>query len=322
MRMIQSVRGCVMRRALSVVGLLAAGCGVGSGTFISALPTREAVAITVPGADGTTSTSSASERNQALLGAPATFYTMTRQISTQLNGAAASFFDMIDSAVATPPTIHDDTHAEWGPFTPALSPMTMMLAVQRVDALDYNFFLGGKLKGAPDSTFTGLLGGSAHRDDATRESGQLEVNFTTLNTLDPTTHSATGAIAFVHDETADPRTVDVHFGDFVDGTAGATPLNATYQYAEHADSSGSFQFALRTNFDNDPADILEDAALTSRWLASGAGRADMVASGGSLPSGFVVHATECWDANFARVYYAEDVDPTKTEGSASDCALP
>ena len=44
--------------------------------------------------------------------------------------------------------------------------------------------------------------------------------------------------------------------------------------------------------------------------ASGAGRSDLVASGGSLPSGFVVHASECWDATFARVYYTEDVDPS------------
>jgi hypothetical protein len=60
----------------------------------------------------------------------------------------------------------------------------------------------------------------------------------------------------------------------------------------------------------------------SRWLASGAGRADLVASGGSLPTGFVVHATECWDASFNRVFYTEDVDPTKSEGSVSACALP
>ena len=53
-----------------------------------------------------------------------------------------------------------------------------------------------------------------------------------------------------------------------------------------------------------------------------AGRADLVATGGSLPVGFVVHATECWDTTFVRVFYTEDADPTKTEGDASACALP
>ena len=312
--------GVPMSRLLVVLGSLVAGCSGGSGSYQAALPTRDAVAIRVPAAGPSTSASSVRTET---LGAQATFYTMTRQISTQLNGAAAGFFGMIDQAVATPPSGHDATHEYWGPFTPALSPITVELAVERVDANDYNFFLGGKPKSAPDSAFTGLLGGSTHVVDATHGSGQLEVNFTTMNALDPTTNPATGAIAFVHDNSADPRTVQVHFANFLDGTtAGATPMNATYQYAEHADSSGNFQFGLRTNFDNDANDVLEDVALVSRWLPSGAGRADLIAQNGSLPAGFVVHATECWDQNFQRVYYTEDVDPSKTEGDVSACALP
>jgi len=316
-----SNRGFLVRNLLLVLGgSLAVGCSAGSDPYQAALPSRASVAINVPGAKAGASTSGA--RTEALLGAQATFYTMTRQISTQLNDASGSFFGMIDDAVATPPSGHDATNAYWGPFTPALSPMTVTLAVQQVDPQDYNFFLGGKPKGAPDSAYVGLLGGSAHQADATHGSGMLQANFTTMNALDPTTNTSTGIIAFVHDNTADPRTVDVHFSDFLDGKPGSTPLNAGYHYTEHPDTSGTFQFALKTNFDNDAGGVLEDAALVSRWVASGAGRADLVASGGSLPAGFVVHATECWDTSFARVYYVEDVDPTKNEGSESACALP
>ena len=116
----------------------------------------------------------------------------------------------------------------------------------------------------------------------------------------------------------------MHFSDFFDGTAGATPMNATYQYAEHADSSGSFQFGLRTNFDSDPNGILEDVTLVSRWIASGRRpRGSASARERQLAvAGFVVHATECWDHDFQRVYYTEDVDPSKTEGDVSACALP
>src|SRR5262249_38966346 len=142
---------------------------------------------------------------EALLGAQATFYTTTVQIATQLNGAAASFFTQIDQALATPPSMHDANRAVWGPFTPALSPVTVALEVDRTGAHDYQFYLGGKPKGAPDSAFMGLLGGSAHRADAAHGSGQMEVNFTQMNALDPTINKATGAIAFVHDNSADPR---------------------------------------------------------------------------------------------------------------------
>jgi hypothetical protein len=307
-----------MRNAVVLVSGLAAGCGNGGSAYRSALPTKDQLAIIVPGAHPSTS----GAMTQALLGAQAGFYTMTVQIATWLNGTAASFFEQIDDAVATPPSGHDATHEYWGPFTSALSPMTVELAVEKVDAQDYNFFLGGKPKGAADSAFVGLLGGSAHPVDATHGSGRMEVNFDAMNALDPTTNTATGIIAFVHDDSADPRTVDVHFANFLDGKPGSTPLNAGYHYAEHPDTSGSFQFGLRADFDKDPAGDLEDVALVSRWVASGAGRADLVASGGSLPAGFVVHAIECWDASFGRVYYTEDVDPSKTEGSASACALP
>jgi hypothetical protein len=308
-----------MRGILLAVGSLWAGCGAGSDGYQAALPTREAVAIQVPTASGV---SSASVRREALGATQATFYTMTVQISTQLNQATSSMFEMIDDAVATPPSGHDANNEYWGPFTPALSPVTVELGVQKVDRQDYNFFLGGEPKGATSPAFMPLLGGSSHQVDAAHRSGKMEVNFTNMNSLDPTTNAATGAIAFTFDDTADPRTVQVHFGDFLDGKPGSQPVNATYQYAEHPDTSGNFQFGLRANFDSDPNNVLEDVALMSRWLASGAGRADLVATGGSLPAGFVVHATECWDASFARVFYTEDVDPTKTEGSASACALP
>jgi hypothetical protein len=306
-----------MRKVLLVVGSLAAGCGAGKDAYQSALPTREAVAIRVPSSGVATS----SVHREALLGAQATFYTMTVQISTQLNGATSSMFEQIETAVASPPSAHDATNEIWGPFTPALSPVTVELGVQKVDAQHYNFYLGGEPKGSPTPAFQPLLGGSAAKADATHGSGNMEVNFSNMNALDPTTNPATGAIAFVYDDTADPRTVKVHFGNFV-GMSGSMPTNADYQYEEHPDTSGNFQFNLLTNFDNDPKGILENAALVSRWLASGAGRSDLLASGGSLPTNFVVHATECWNASFQRVFYTEDVDPSKTEGDVSACALP
>lgn len=295
-----------MRRLL--LALLVGGCGNG-GSLQTALPTRQAVAIHVPG-----------EIAVAQLRPPPTeaaFHRMTREISAQLNSAAAGFFLFIDEATSTPPSAHDASNEYWGPFLPTDS-MTAMLAVQKVDDQRYNFFLGGKAKDAPNSDFTGLLGGSTRTIDAFHSSGQLEVNFTTLHQLDPAGHPATGAIAFVHDNTADPRTVGVHFGDFTDGSA--APFTATYQYAEHRDGAGHFQFNLRTNFDDDANGVLEDVAFVSRWVGSGAGRADVIAQNGDLPS--VVHATECWDGNFQRVYYIEDVDASKSEGDLSACALP
>src|SRR5262245_9041282 len=139
-----------MRRVLLILGSLA-GCGASS-DFQSGLPTRQELAIEVPGG-GTTSGASQPE----LLGGQAGFCTMTVQISRQLNGAAESFFGQIDTALATPPSVHDDTHAIWGPFTQALSPVAVVLEVHRLDNQNYEFYLAGKPKNGPDSEYTGLM---------------------------------------------------------------------------------------------------------------------------------------------------------------------
>src|SRR5438067_3717501 len=143
-----------MRRVL-LLASLTVGCGAANPSA-TALPAREDVAIQVPGA--TTNV----RREAAHIGSQAVFYTLTRQISEWVNSLGAMFFDVVDQARATPPSAQDATNAYWGPFTDALSPMTAVLAVQRVDDQNYNFFLGGKPKGAPDSAFAGLFGGKEH----------------------------------------------------------------------------------------------------------------------------------------------------------------
>src|SRR5437773_299129 len=121
-----------MRRVL-LFAWLTAGCSAGAPEAAAALPTREAVAIKVPGASPAASGTSA----QALLGAQANFYALTRQISTGINNGAATFFDLVEKLVATPPTAQDATNSYWGPLTDPLSPMTAVLGVKRVDAQDY-----------------------------------------------------------------------------------------------------------------------------------------------------------------------------------------
>jgi len=79
---------------------------------------------------------------------------------------------------------------------------------------------------------------------------------------------------------------------------------------ELANSSVELATFVRIVYRRDPPNLVEHVAT------------HVQRSGGSLPAGFVVHATECWDATFARVFYTEDVDATKNEGSLSACALP
>jgi hypothetical protein len=63
--------------------------------------------------------------------------------------------------------------------------------------------------------------------------------------------------------------------------------------------------------------------MHSRWDEAGAGRADTDVSGGDLPATIPsVHATECWDARFERVYYTDTASTQPTTGALTACAFP
>jgi hypothetical protein len=298
------------------------GCAAKDDPFLAAVPSRDAVSVTVPGGGGasTSSAGSVGEASQALIGERATFYVTTRDISRGVNGLVGMFLTLVEQITKHPPTARDATHAAWRPITEALSPATYTFAVETTGPSDFKYVLAGKPKAAPDSAYQPLFGGTAHVVDALHGSGQLAVNFSALAALDDGVH-ASGGMAVTHDNTGEPRKVEVAFHDFLDGNPGAAPLTAGYRYTEKADHSGTFEFGVLTDFDKDGTQV-EAVAIVSRWLGTGAGRSDILAQGGSLPSGFQVHAAECWDAQFGRSYYTENVDAAKTEGSPGACALP
>jgi hypothetical protein len=102
--------------------------------------------------------------------------------------------------------------------------------------------------------------------------------------------------------------------------ADGSPAAFDYRYAEVADGAGELQFTLRADIDRRTG-ALEAAAIDSRWLASGAGRADAQYSGGDLGA-LQVSALECWDTAFRRVHYADSSGWQPAEGDPAACALP
>ena len=77
------------------------------------------------------------------------------------------------------------------------------------------------------------------------------------------------------------------------------------------------------DIDDAGSTALEDVAVTSRWRATGAGRADVVIEGGDLVASGVDSASfvECWGTDFTRVYYSDSVGLKESEGEVSACAF-
>jgi hypothetical protein len=302
---------------LLTLTLAVAGCGsTAPDEFSSAARTRSAISIDVPGGGGST-TASAGESQEALIGARAQLYTFTRDVSRAVNDGVGDILGRIELITDHPPSQRDANKASWGPMTSALDPAEYTLVVERTAPHQFNYVLAGKPKGADDSQERPLLAGHASVVDETHGSGDLLVDFSAMKVLDPT-RKAEGGIAVHYDNTSNPRNVEVLFHNFTD-QPGAQPNDAAYRYAEHPDHSGNFEFVTLADVDHDGA-TLEVLGVLSRWDATGAGRSDATATGGSL-GGLTVHVEECWGASFGRTYYTDNLSINPTEGDPKSCVF-
>lgn len=171
-------------------------------------------------------------------------------------------------------------HALAGPVTPPLSPVTFRVVAARVpDGIAYH--LDAKPKQAGDEAYVPVAAGVAS-DDGHR--GQVHLDLAALRALDPGAPSGGDALTVGYDVAP----AETHLALALDG--------ANYGYVQRAAGSGDLAFSG------------PDGAIRSRWLASGAGRAE-------VDDGAV--AVECWDDQFRRVFFA---GPAGVVGDPAACA--
>jgi hypothetical protein len=296
-----------------MLSLLLIGCAPQEkDELATAVPSRSALSLNVP-QNGSSDGANAS----ALLGDRASLYSFTRVVSRSVNGGVAAILGHIEFITDHKPTQRDANRAAWGPMTTGLDPAEWMLVVERVGVKQFNYVLAGKPTGADDSAYKPVMGGHANVVDETHGSGDFLLDFSAIHALDDSSR-AQGGIAVHYDNVADPRNVEVAFKDFSDAE-GVMPRDALYRYAEHPDHSGNFEFVTPQDIDGDGA-TKEVLAVLTRWQATGAGRSDATATGGSLAD-LTVHVVECWDASFAESYYHDNLDIKPTAGDAASCVF-
>jgi hypothetical protein len=277
------------------------GCSAGN-NYGDAVPSRSAVTLDIPQAKPL----GASSLNQALLGQTAQFYLVTVQTTTDFNNGLAGFLANLQSIVMQPPSQDSGSHAVWGPTNDALAMSNYRFEVEKAGPGSFNYAFSAKLKSEPDTAWQMVIQGATHRVDASHAVGDLMVNIDLAKYYD---HTTMGDQSYqIHfDSTVDPRVIDIEFRKA--GTA-----DAMYHYRQSHDGSGSFQFVSVQDLNGDGT--LETEGIVSRWLATGAGRADVVAQGGSLPA--PMGMSECWDASFGRTFYSEN--GSLVEGDPATCA--
>src|SRR5690606_12171163 len=182
----------------------------------------------------------------------------------------------------------------------------------------YDWTLDGQSKSNPAQGFLTVISGHAVPDEQPgdhvhRGTGEFTIDFDAGELVNPVDNTPdTGNVLVTYDLAERVVTMHAEGADAL-----GNPGSWDYYYAENADRSGDVQFALDADID-ESGSLREQALIRSRWQADGQGRADAMVSGGDLGD-LTVTATECWDAQFRRVFYGDSGEWLPTEGDAASC---
>jgi hypothetical protein len=96
----------------------------------------------------------------------------------------------------------------------------------------------------------------------------------------------------------------------------ATTQSGTYTYAQNQDGSGRMTFNWQGTTD---AGVPITATMTSQWLGSGAGRADLTAAlTPNLPTQPTLLGTDCWGVDTVATY-SKRLQGNTVSGSPDSC---
>jgi len=328
--------------SLLLVGLaLGPSCGPGEENelpeeFRQAIPTPEVVKVNVPGADDETSTA-ALVLGKADGAVKATWYLQTINTVRELNAMTWGLLHFVEDITEYPYTSEIDNGYLWGPFTPALSLVTIQFTLVKEKDNRFSYALAMRPKQDEAAEFKDVLSGTyAAQEGVVHGQGTMLLDFETASAMDQTIQ-AKGVLSFAYDSTGGIKDVVIVFDGFQDEHM-EEPVDATYGYQESADLSGTFGFTLVGDVHKDEPDMAqydkkENLSIHVQWQADGAGRADVRVTGGDLPDvppGFEKwETTECWDSLFDQVYLVEQAFPLagepfsgQTAGEAGKCAIP
>jgi hypothetical protein len=308
----------------------------GADEFREAVPMREAVTVAGPDSDAAADASTASiGSTRATLatkpaGRPeyAKWYGFTRVVRGGVNAVTAWVLGSAWLIVHSEPSAVEDGEATWGPYTDALEPVSYRFRVTRIAHAEYDYVLEGRPKASTsDNDYRAVLKGHGYgKRNAKHGEGEFTIDLDAARALDPFAHqNDSGTVHVVHHLPHDFAVGDALPRSIVAAVVpdpAVNPESFTVTSNANEDGTGSLHVVANADIDDTKLTQLEDVVIDSRWQADGAGRADILISGGDIPADpgpVTVSAVECWGTSFARSYYADSLSLAPTEGEASAC---
>lgn len=248
---------------------------------------------------------------RSAVGDSSEFYTLTAEVTADVNGLIESVLLGIEEITTFDPTWMDDgeSTALWGPWSDNGLEGRLWVQLHEDDA--YTWALEGRPAGAGD--WLALVAGEVDPGATdTTASGRFALDLDVIATLDPS-QVVTGVFATEY-------AVD---GDYVEATAGLQGFSevggaladAGYRYEQTLGVEGLMDLVVLTDATGNATPELH--IVRSRWDASGAGRADAYLTEGDFGE-LVYTATECWDVAQQVVFYEDNATLTRN-GDEADC---
>jgi hypothetical protein len=290
------------RLALGLVVLCAsaAACGNYSNEdleYMNALPESDALRVNIPPV-----TSAVELANEAELAKD------THDTTRGLNGLLMGLVGIVDAVRSFPPTARTATSRIWGPFGPGKSQLKnldwetkMIVSRNDSDPSRFDYEIDVHHQGAADTDWPTLITGWFQvGKTARRGMGHVEL-LTAMARAEGFDASDLGMLDHLevdYDTTGDPVTVTMHITDLpAPGSTDPAPT-AVFTYAQNASGQGQMTFDLIGNFIM-VTTAVEDLRITSHWLGTGEGRADLMVVSGD---GAGLQQTQCWDRSFQETY--------------------
>lgn len=301
-------------------------------TFAGVLPTIDQLEVAIPEV-GTSTGALATEADGigtyqgAAVGVLSEYYEFTLKTTWGVNWFLGSILGPIDWIVDNlEPTLTEENKAVWVGSEP-LDPQHHLLVVEKMEDGHYEYIVLARMKSPEDSEWRVRIAGT-YTPNGTPEHGQGSV----WVDMDTDLYDETaGKVLFLWSHLNDERTVTSYMFDVLT-EEDAEPLTAVYHYERYQDHSGLFAFAMDEvdiNGGEAGKEALEDAVIISRWDATGAGRADLIATGGDVESEGYEYAvvTQCWaplsfETAFESVYVSlsgQDVVQATASGDFDAC---
>jgi len=300
--------------------------------YLNAIPDPESLMLMLPGSNLT---------QTQTLGELAEYYAETVDFTTDVNYYILEMLSVIDQITIYNPTSFDGATITWGPWQESgLAAVTERFIITNVEGNHYEYHLDWRDKDSEDEAdWVVIWQGSVDADTETerRGVGLFTIDYAAAKELDPPRVDALGTIEVDYDTLTDGRRIDIEFVEFLPDDE-ETPINGFYNYHEHADLTGKFTFDAWVDLEgaDGPDGLFEHLWFNTRWEGGGNGRTDIIATDGGIPfmplggalTAEQINISECWDDQFLRVYYFEEIIcddgtqiPGLVEGDPNDCTL-